>query len=485
MGQYVKMNKKIILVILGLLFLITLITIITNYSNKYDGIMPAADTYFFCSQSNQIVKEGNLLDYSPDYTNRDNLYAPGFSLFISNISILTGIGVKEIIYNLPFLSFIFLVVSIFLLVRGMDINKKYLYPCIILSLGIIISSFILFRQLSIGIPQTLTLALIFFSVYLTNQSNKNKNYFYVNLIFLLALFALHYLSFLISFSYFLIYFLINYKRIKKIPIFYILIFLFLIAPLILRSELIGIFNPQFTSEFNLVPFVFSTEAISIFMHPFYLPLILLVIIPNIFKNKNIPLNIFTLIIFSTLFLSHIPFLDIFSPYIKRAILFLILFISILLPANLFNFLEGKNKFIKILSIFIIVTLIFQGAYSYEERAWVKYFDIEDTNVANKLEINESIIAIYPYNLLIQCYQKVPSKKVIRINAANMENLMLMDPGNYGKGTLFYFNNNTLNILKKSGLGINETLFMEITEKWKGESEYYTGDNVTVYIKNEN
>ncbi len=477
-----KLNKAF-LILTFILLGISIGLVIDNYLEEYNYILPAIDTYFFCSQTNNIVEKGFFLKYSPDYVDQENIYAPGFSLFLSIVSIIINLNTRILIYFLPFLSIPLTFLSLFMFIKSFKIKKRILMPVYFISILTIFSSILAFRDLIIGIPQTFYLSIIFLSLAITNKLKDSQKYMPPLIIILAGLFLAHYVSFILVILYIALYFILNYKTLKNKKFFFwiFLLILLIIIPLI-KSGIVGLFNINYAAEFNLNPFEFSQENVNKFIG---FPIIIVGFIlttMGLFNKRHIVLNIFLIALLSTLFLYKMPLIHIFSPYVKRAMIFIILFISISIPINLLENFNKFNKYTRIILILIIISLIFFNIYSYRDKIWVKYFESDDVASIKNLMTENKIVAFFPYNLLIQCYLDSPTKNIIRLNPVdiNKSNILNYYSTGFNQGTFFYYNKNSLNILKKSGLKVDDKIINKLVDSW--EEVYYSRGNVTIYRK---
>lgn len=479
-----KLVFEIIVIIISLLFVVlSSFLSFSNYFSTYGGVLPAVDPHFFCSQANNILSTGNLLEHSPDYVDRDNTYSPGYSFFISVLSATIDLIPKQVIYYLPLFSLPLTFLFIFLFIRTIEPDRTKQFLIFLFSTMIIFSSFLAFRNLTIGIPQTLYLILILSSLILIHKIKNDKQFIPFLVIVLAGLILSHYVSFILVLLYIAIFILYNFKdfRDKRLLFWVGLLILLSIAPL-LKSGLLGIFNPEFSEEFDIPPFIFSKISVEKFIS---LPLIILSIVFSLYgirRRKFIELNTFVLILLASLFLYYVPLLDVFSPYGKRAMIFIALFISISIPLNFLHSGINLNKISKLFMITLLVVFISISIYSYQDSSWVKYFEKNDELVVKDLELDNKIIAIFPYNLMIQCYLDAPTDQIIRINPVELTDFNLIDlfPNNYEQGTYFYYNENSYIVLRQSGLGVDKELFDELVDKWRKEEVYFSEGNVTIY-----
>jgi hypothetical protein len=485
-----KANKKhdrlniVILILLAVLITLSAGLVINNYFNKYSGMLPASDTYFFCSQSNNIVNNGELLKFSPDYTKEKNVYTPGFYILLAEISLLTGLKSQIIIYLLPLLSLSLFVLSLALFFKIFNKTKKALFvPTFILAIALISSSFIAFRDLMIGIPQTFYFFMIILGIVFLYKINDTNSDLIIFFIILEGLFLSHFISAILVLGYFILSLILNFNRLKKGKLIVgILILTLIILPVFIRSGSQGVFNPQYAKEFNLQNFIFSEENINRFINISWILLSIPFILISLTKRKLAVPNIFTLLLIMSLMLINLPFLLVFSPYIKRIMVFLVLFLALTLPMNVFYAISNQDKYHRLITLSILVIFLFLGIYSYTDRSWVKYFQPEDLTAIGSLNQNYTIIAIFPYNLLIQCYLESPTKNIIRINLANLNSSNMDDykPNNFQPGTQFYYNLNTQEVLKKSGLNIDEELTSKLIQNWEKQSQIYKTENISIY-----
>jgi len=190
-----KINKKM----KWILMLVILYVILTNispllYNSLKENISYSYDFYAHATGSNQIINERSI-NFDNDNrlfwgTDKSLIYPPGFMIFISNISLLTGINVLYLPALLNTINWFIFLLLLFVTSNLIFLKKLYSYLALLFGLFFISGSH--FLGFSFLVPPVLGSFLIWSCIIiLFNDNISLRKKILINTVFLSTLFLTH------------------------------------------------------------------------------------------------------------------------------------------------------------------------------------------------------------------------------------------------------------------------------------------------------
>ena len=432
------LNKRgKILVVIACLILTFLLVYLPHINYPYPL---HADEYLHLSQTKSIVLEGYgliTLAKSPYM-----LYKFAYDLLLTPLYFMQNATGLSVLISSSFLPAIFAVfASLFLFLLVYKLTGKFWLGIFAMLFFASLPSNVNLRGLWFATPFELTIPLtyLFFIFFTKSLENYSKKTIIISTLIVFLIAFIHASSVLLLFPVLLIYFLINYKNIKKKP-FYLMIFLPYALFLLIGIYLLLPYYINNTFNYILSKIIYSTEPIlqpnlidnpitynflglKIIASQYFLPLLygiipfLLALFGIYYNLKESKLRIFLIWFLTMIFLIFIYSISGFSLLARRQ--YIIYYGLLALPIfsalgleKFIEFLDNKLESIKKnsrkLFILALIILIFIAIfYNYgNQRQGTELYHLIDTNdyqALNFLKTQEPGLVLAPLNPAVAVY----------------------------------------------------------------------------------